>query len=116
MSKLENIIHGKAVAVIPKKGTAREEYTWDRTEDGFKVYLPDGEFLQLVKQDGWTMVGKLNGKNFKGTRPTIELAFKATDQLLFTQRKELWCKMDCGIVLIEFQGELDGIDKEPSIN
>jgi hypothetical protein len=72
---------------------------------GFQVLLPDGDFLELKPESGnWALGARLNEKNYKGTRPDIETAFKVLDRLLWINRKELWSKVRCGTVLNEFQG------------
>jgi hypothetical protein len=104
-----SLIVKKAEIVPHKKVKDRKtEYFWDVTPSGFRLKLPEDDFAELNEVDHeWKMTAKLNGTNFSGIRSSLEIAFKVIDRLIWMNRKELWSKIRCGIVLNKFQGDLD---------
>ena len=93
---------------FPKEVEENSALTWFRAIDGgYKMLVPkDGPepagFMRIYEDHlgTWTIVGKIKGVNLQATRPSMEEAFKATDEQLrkrlskmafsYIQRQATW--------------------------
>lgn len=74
----------------------------------FTFHPDDAVDISLNEESGkWTMRAFIHGKHYSGERPTLELAFKATDRLLYEKAKEYWLKSTCHEVVKEFSSILE---------
>lgn len=109
------ILIKKAVPVLKKKLPGHEEYVWEKFDLGYRVIFPDNDFAELQPiEDGpkWEMKTNLGGMNFSGIRPSLEIAFKVVDRLIWVNKKDVWSKIRPREVLNEFQGDLSRVEFE----
>jgi hypothetical protein len=85
---------------VAKKGTEVQLYKWQELLDSY-VFAPDDKVnATLVERDGkWTMLLVVDGKRYVGERPTLEEAYKATSDLLYTKAKKYWLRQDAHLVI-----------------
>jgi hypothetical protein len=98
------IILKKEAKVVPR---GSEVYLWERVGSGFHLSLLDTDFAEL-KPEGpeWNLTVQLGKERFSGIRPSLEIAFKTVDSLIWKEKKELWSKIRPFTVLREFEGNL----------
>jgi hypothetical protein len=55
----------------------------------------------------WQMKVRIGTQWYKGTRPTLEEAFKAADRLIYEKAKDVWLKSKATAVTSNFAGILE---------
>ena len=75
-------------------------YAWQQTFDGGYSFMPDATVQATLTPYGgtWVMLVHANGKNYTGTRDTLEDAYKATANLLYKVARPYWLAMDARLV------------------
>jgi hypothetical protein len=103
----------KKAVPVPKKLPGSEEYVWEKFDLGYRVIFPDNDFAELHPLGPkWGMKTNLGGVNFSGIRPSLEIAFKVVDRLIWVNKKDVWSKIRPRVVLNEFQGDLSQVEFE----
>ena len=94
---------------LAEKGTeeAPAQYRWEEFLGNY-TFKPSGTCNATIAPlgEGWTMAAVIDGKRYLGKRPTLEEAFKATDQLIFQHARKYWLRMDARVVLAPWKGDL----------
>ena len=83
-------------------------YTWAASDGGYELREPAGESIAELTDlgIGWLSLVYAGGERYVGNRESLEDVFKATADLLFKVRKEVWLKMECQTVMSPWQGDL----------
>jgi hypothetical protein len=100
-----SLIVKKAVAVPnPKK---KAKYSWESFDSGYRIIFQNSDFAEIQPiDDKWEIKTQLNGDSFTGTRPTLEVAFKTVDRMLWVKKPDIWNQIDCRAVFKQFEGDL----------
>jgi hypothetical protein len=85
-------------------------YHWQELLDSFVFAPAQNVNANLTEREGkWTMVVDIEGNHYVGNRPTLEEAFKATDQLIFKHARTYWLRSICRAVVSPWCSELEGL-------
>lgn len=77
------------------KPVEKDHTHWQETSAGYFLALGPVDARLTRLADGWQMRVRIHGQWHKGTRPTLEAAFKAADHLLYEKAKDVWLKSKC---------------------
>jgi hypothetical protein len=87
---------GKPVPLYPWAQVVTLGVTW-------YSFTPDTHVEASIKPAAgqqWEMLLRAHGQRYKGTRPTLEDAYKALDDLMFKVAKPYWLKQDAHAVIM----------------
>ena len=92
---------------LAEKGEAVEQYKWEELLATYTFEPSDTCKATIMPLgEGWTMAVVIDGKRYLGNRPSLEEAFKATDQLIYQHARKYWLRMDASVVLESWKGDL----------
>lgn len=97
--------------------TEHDPLSWYPSDGGFALDLepvhaslqPTVAEFALSAPVLWQMEVRINGHKYKGTRPTLEEAFKAADRLIYEKAKDVWLQSRCGAVIAPWVGNLEAL-------
>lgn len=91
----------------PKVIAETEGYAWHMDGLSFVLDMPECHIRLKKELDNYTVCAIMNGRKYKGERPTLEQCFKVIDKIVYKEFPAIWCKINCSIVLEQFQGDLN---------
>lgn len=85
------------------------KHTWIQETDGSYTIRVGVLFLARLYQfnDLWRMAVRVNGKTYRGERPTLEDAAKAVDRLLYKNLPKEWTVTDARCIIGPWRGDLN---------
>lgn len=96
------------LAAIGKAADKPNPNAWRLEGEAWVLKPGSGVEAKLWPEAGrWAMTLAVSGKTFRGVRPTLEEAFKATDALLYQEAKKVWLKTLCHAVIAPWAGKLE---------
>jgi uncharacterized metal-binding protein len=104
------------IVSTPKKKEKQSPYkhAWVRDDNGlYGLIIGEDVFFIWEARGGvwnkilWKMSASIGGKKYRGERPTLEEAAKASDRLLYKNLPHVWTVTDARAIIDPWRGDLN---------